>query len=79
MELGLSDFVVAVLWGALLLVGFFSVVSRFLHGRAERRLAATRTVCRLCGHVFATSHSGGVAECKSCGKPNLHRHNGSLG
>lgn len=79
MELNLNEFVAALLWGSISLVAFFSVLSRFLHAKAEKRLAGMRTVCRLCGHVFVSQHSGKVTECKSCGKPNLHRHNGSLG
>ena len=79
MELSLNDFVAAVLWASVFLVAFVAAVSRFLHARAERRLAGTRTVCRLCGHVFVSPHSGKVSDCSACGKPNLQRHNGKLG
>ena len=79
MELDLNDFVAAVLWACLGVVAFFSVASRLLHARAERRLVETRVVCRICGNVFLSPHSGKVTDCPSCGKPNLHSHNGKLG
>jgi hypothetical protein len=79
MQLSLNEFVAAVLWGSVALVGFFSLVSRFLHARAERKLVGMKTVCRLCGNVFITPHSGKLTDCTACGKPNLHRRNGRLG
>lgn len=79
MELNLNELVTAVLMGSVSLVAFFSVTSRFLHARSERRLVRMKTVCRLCGHVFISPNSGKVTECTACGKPNLLRHNGRLG
>lgn len=79
MELSLNDFVLAVVAGSMLLVAAASVVSRFLHHRAESRLVGLRTVCRLCGHISATDHSGKLSHCGSCGKLNLSRGNGKLG
>jgi predicted Zn-ribbon and HTH transcriptional regulator len=79
MELSLNDFVVIIVAGSMLVVAGVSVVSRFLHHRAEARLVGERTVCRLCGHISATDHSGKLSHCKSCGKPNLSRGNGKLG
>lgn len=79
MELTLNNFVTAVLWACLGFVAFVSLVSRMLHARAERRIMATRAVCRLCGHVFSVGHGGKLTDCPSCGKPNLTRRNGKLG
>ena len=79
MELSLNELVTAVLMGSVSLVAFFSVASRFLHARAERRLVRMKTVCRLCGHVFISPESGKITDCTACGKPNLRRRNGRLG
>lgn len=79
MELSLNEFVAAVVWACICLVALFSIVSRFLHARAERRLVGTRVICRICGNVFVSPHSGKLTECTACGKPNLHKHNGMLG
>lgn len=79
MELSLNELVAAVLMGSVSLVAFFSVTSRFLHARAERRIVRMKAVCRLCGNVFIPSESGKFADCTACGKPNLQRRNGRLG
>lgn len=79
MELNLNEFVAAVVWGCVCLVALFSVVSRILHAREERRLAGSKVVCRLCGNVFVSPHSGKVTDCTACGVPNLSRRNGKLG
>lgn len=79
MELALNEFVAAVVWASVLLVAFMSVVSRFLHERAERRITGSRIACRLCGRVFISTDSGKFAHCTSCGHPNLSRRNGNLG
>ena len=79
MELNLNDFVAAVVWTCLCIVAFFSLVSRLLHAKEERRLSEARVVCRICGNVFVSAHSGKVTDCPACGKPNLRRRNGKLG
>ncbi len=79
MELTLNEFVTAVVWASICLVTVFSSVSRFLHTGAERRLAGSRIICRLCGNAFVSPHAAKLTDCPSCGKPNLHRHNGKLG
>ncbi len=79
MILSLNDFVTGVLSASLLLVAGISLVSRFLHMRAERRLVRMRTVCRLCGNSFLSDYSGKICQCPSCDKPNLRRGNGRLG
>jgi len=79
MELSLNEFVTALVSSSLILVGTVSLVSRFLHHRAESRLGSLRTVCRLCGTVFVSGHSGKLSHCTSCDSLNLHKGNGRLG
>jgi hypothetical protein len=79
MSLNLNEFVLVVLSGSLLLVAGVSVLSRLLHFRAESRLVRARTVCRICGNVFVSEHSGNISHCPACDQPNLRRGNGKLG
>lgn len=79
MDLTLNDFVLGVIFGSLALVAGFSFLSRFLHWRTERRLERLRTVCRLCGHVFASGHEGNLSHCEICDALNRRDHNGKLG
>jgi predicted Zn-ribbon and HTH transcriptional regulator len=79
MELSLSEFVLVVVSSSLIMVASASVVSRFLHHRAESRIGATRTVCRLCGNVFVSGHAGKLSHCSSCNSLNRHKGNGKLG
>jgi hypothetical protein len=79
MQLSLNEFVLAVVFGSLLLVAGVSVLSRLLHLRAETRITGARTFCRICGNVFVSEHSGKICQCPSCDKPNLRRGNGKLG
>ena len=79
MNLSLNDFVTGVLSASLLLVASVSLVSRFLHMRAEKRLVRMRTVCRLCGNSFISDDSGKIRQCPFCDTPNLRRGNGRLG
>lgn len=79
MTLNLNEFVLAVVFGSFILVAGFSMLSRFLHLRAEARLVRLRTVCRMCGNAFISDHSGKLCQCPSCEKPNFRRGNGKLG
>lgn len=79
MSLSLNEFVLIVLSASLLLTAGFSVVSRLLHLRAESRLVRARIVCRICGNVFVSGHTGNLCHCPACDKPNLRRGNGKLG
>jgi predicted Zn-ribbon and HTH transcriptional regulator len=80
MDLSLNEFVLVVVSGSMLLTVTVSVLSRFLHARAESRLLRARAVCRLCGNVFLSEHAGGkICHCPACDKPNLVRRNGRLG
>lgn len=79
MSLDLNEFVLVVLSVSLLVTAGVSVLSRFLHLRAESRLVRARTVCRICGNIFVSEHTGNLCHCPSCAKPNLRRGNGKLG
>lgn len=79
MDLNLNEFVRAIVSGSLLLVAGVSIISRFLHLRAESHLVRRRMVCRICGNVFVSEQSGKLCHCPSCDKPNLRRGNDKLG
>lgn len=79
MDLNLNEFVRAIVFGSLLLVAGVSIISRFLHLRAESNLIRRRIVCRICGNAFVSEQSGKICHCPSCDMPNLNRSNGKLG
>lgn len=79
MDLSLNQIVSTIIFVSFGMVGFFSLVSRILHHRAETKLTQLRIVCRLCGCVFIAEHPGKMIHCESCGKLNLHKGNGTLG
>ena len=70
MDLSLADFVLFVVFGACVLVVFFTLVSRTLHVRAETRSLAHRVICRLCLHAFQDTGHGRVVQCPNCGAAN---------
>jgi len=69
MNLKLAEFVSLVLFGSGGMVLVFSLVSRLLNARAERRALGRRMVCRLCLHAFEHQNGSGskVIECPACG------------
>lgn len=79
MKLSLEEMVTAVIFGSFLLVIAMSLVSRMLHRRAEIRLERTRSVCRLCGHLFIEPNAGRISHCPSCDALNFDKGNGRLG
>jgi rRNA maturation endonuclease Nob1 len=79
MELTLNELVLGVIFGSLVLVSGISLLSRMLHWKTEQRLARTRTVCRLCGHIFISGHEANLNHCEACGALNRRRGNGKLG
>jgi hypothetical protein len=79
MELTLDEFVLCLVSLSLALVGGFGLISRLAHWRGERRLQRTRTVCRLCGHVFLNDYGGRLIKCRVCDGVNRRRSNGKLG
>ena len=79
MELKFADFVLFVLFGSCGLVLVLTLVSRFLHARAERRSLARRVVCRLCLHAFEDHHPAKVGNCPVCGAANEKGRSRRLG
>ena len=79
MDLSLADFVLFVVFGACMLVMFFTLVSRTLHARAESRSLAHRVVCRLCLHAFEDASHGRVVQCPACGAANEKGRSRRLG
>jgi hypothetical protein len=70
MELTLTDFVFYTLLGSMGLVLFFTLVSRTLHVRAEKRSLANRVICRLCLHAFEETSHVSIVKCPVCGAVN---------
>ncbi len=79
MKLSLEEMVSTVVFGSFLLIILMSLVSRFLHHRAESRLGRMRHICRVCGNVFAERDAVQLSHCPSCDALNLHKGNGKLG
>ena len=79
MDLSLADFVLFVVFGACVLVVFFTLVSRTLHARAESRSLAQRVICRLCHHAFEDGGHGRVVACPLCGAANEKGRSRRLG
>jgi len=79
MDLTIDQFVLTILFGAIGLVVFLTVISRLQHRRVERRSLANRVICRLCLHTFEdTTHVGTVA-CPLCGAINEKGRSRRLG
>lgn len=79
MELTLADFVLYVLLGSFALVPMLALVSRTMHGRAERRSLANRVICRLCLHAFEDTSHVGTVDCPVCGAVNEKGRSRRLG
>jgi hypothetical protein len=79
MELTLNDFVLGVLFAALMAVALLGIVSRFFHWKSERRLKSLVAGCRLCGHIFMNREKADLIHCDSCHAANRRNGNGKLG
>ena len=79
MDLTLTDFVRFVLLGSCSLVLLFTLVSRSLRIRAERRALAHRVICRLCLHAFADHSHLAIVPCPVCGALNEKGRSRKLG
>lgn len=70
MELTLTDLVMAVVMGSMLLVLLFSFISRS-HRLQARASASSRTVvCRLCLHAYQHQGKETLTDCPECGARN---------
>lgn len=79
MDLTLTDFVLFVLFGSCCLVLLFTLVSRTLRIRAERRALAQRVICRLCLHAFEDHSHLAIVACPVCGTLNEKGRSRRLG
>jgi hypothetical protein len=74
MEITLSHFVLAVVFGSCGCVLLFAAVSRMMHYRSEKRALRRRIVCRLCLHAFEDSSEALLLECPACHARNERKH-----
>ena len=79
MDFSLSEFVLWALVVPMILVGFFTLISRLSHRAGERRAVKGRIVCRLCLHAFEDHGSASLPECPGCGAQNERGRNRRLG
>jgi hypothetical protein len=79
MEMTLADFVFYLVVACFVLVPIFTVVSRTLHARVERRSLANRVICRLCLHAFEDASHVGTVNCPVCGALNEKGRSRRLG
>lgn len=79
MDLTLTDFVLFVLFGSSGLVLLFTLGSRTLRIRAERRALASRVICRLCLHAFEDHSHLAIVPCPVCGALNEKGRSRRLG
>lgn len=66
MEITLSHFVLAVVFGCCACVLVLAAVSRFLHYRSEKRALRRRIICRLCLHAYEDLSDAMLVDCPSC-------------
>lgn len=79
MDLTLDEAVTIIICGSFFAVAGMTVLSRLRHRAAELRMIRSRSVCRLCGHVYLAEHSGKLTHCPDCDCLNLRVRNGHLG
>lgn len=79
MQLTLTEWVMAILVGSMVLVLLFTMISRATRLGIEARSAARRVRCRLCLHVFESVSTPGPVECPKCGAANERGRSRSLG
>lgn len=78
-ELTLTEMALAVLTAALVMVGLFSLISRWKHAADERLAARRRLICRDCGHAWEDDGRERIAPCPDCGVLNSKGRDRRLG
>jgi rubrerythrin len=63
----------------MVLVGIFSLLSRWKHRADERRAGRRRIVCRDCGHAWEHDGRERLLECPDCGVLNRKGRDQRLG
>ncbi len=79
MELTLTEFVLSLLVGSMVLVLIFTMTSKLTRVSVESRSAARRVICRLCLHAFENPEKKPLVNCPHCGAANEKGRNRSLG
>ena len=78
-ELTLTELAAWAIGAAMVLVAFFSWISRWSNRNAERRSLRRRVSCRLCLMVVEDEGRGRIFQCPHCGASNERGRNRSLG
>ncbi|WP_035612632.1 hypothetical protein [Haloferula sp. BvORR071] len=78
-ELSLTELAAWAIGAPMVLVAFFSWISRWSHRNAERRSLKRRVSCRLCLLVVEDEGRGRIFQCPHCGADNERGRNRSLG
>jgi hypothetical protein len=78
-ELTLTELAAWAIGVAMVIVAFFSWISRWSNRNAERRSLRRRVTCRLCQLVVEDEGRGRIFQCSHCGAANERGRNRSLG
>jgi hypothetical protein len=78
-ELTLTELAAWAIGAAMVLVAFFSWISRWSNRNAERRSLRRRVSCRFCLMVVEDEGRGRIFQCQHCGADNERGRNRSLG
>lgn len=79
MELNLTELVLSLLVGSMVMVLIFTSISKLTRMSMEARSAARRVICRLCLHAFENPEKKSPVNCPRCGAANEKGRNRSLG
>ena len=78
-ELTLTELAAWSICVSMIIVVFFTWISRWSNGNAERRSLRRRATCRLCLQVLEVEGRDRVFRCPHCGGENEKGRNRSLG
>jgi hypothetical protein len=67
-ELGLSEYCLAIIIAAFVLVAIFGWISQFAHHNAERRGRRSRFLCDLCLTTWEDRGREKIVDCPNCGR-----------
>lgn len=79
MDLTLTELVLSLLVGSMVMVLIFTSISKLTRMSMEARSAARRVICRLCLHAFENPEKKSPVNCPHCGAANEKGRNRSLG
>ncbi|WP_193210903.1 hypothetical protein [Luteolibacter marinus] len=78
-ELTLTELAAWSIGASMILVVFFSWISRWSNANAERRSLRRKVTCRLCLFVVEDETRDRIFQCPHCGAQNVRGRNRSLG